>query len=104
MEFENEIGAQAGQPVVVGLQESLFMVLLARLYLLPLLAGLAGAVIGNVIAGGLQLADSATDLTVLTAAVVFAGAVALRIRSQPVEFPGGVAVHVLRIGQCEVLE
>lgn len=104
MEFDNDVGAQAGQSVVVGLKESVFLALVLRLYLAPLLAGLAGAIAGNIIALGLQLPDSATDLLVLAAAVVCAGAVAVMIRSRPVEFPGDSAVHVLRIGQCEVFE
>jgi sigma-E factor negative regulatory protein RseC len=104
MEFENSLDAKTGQPVVIGLQESLFLRLVVRLYLLPLLAGLLGAIVGKLAAEGLQLADSATDLAVLVAAIVFFAAVGFWIRSRPVEFPVDLAVHVLRIGQCEVLE
>lgn len=104
MEFDNEVDARDGQAVVVGLKESVFLALVVRLYLLPLLAGLAGAIAGNILAGGLHLSDSATDWMVLAAAVVCAGAAVLLIRSRPVEFPGNAAVHVVRIGQCEVFE
>jgi sigma-E factor negative regulatory protein RseC len=104
MEFDNEIDARDGQAVVVGLKESVFLALVVRLYLFPLLAGLAGAITGNILAGGLHLSDSTTDWLVLAAAVVFAGVAVLLIRSRPVEFPGDAAVHVVRIGQCEVFE
>ena len=42
LEFDNHVGAEPGQAVMVGLPESLFLALTLRLYLLPLLAGVLG--------------------------------------------------------------
>ena len=63
-------GLVPGQLVMVGIPESLFMSLLARLYLLPLLAGLAGAVAGHNLALVLSLQGLAQDLLALLGALI----------------------------------
>jgi sigma-E factor negative regulatory protein RseC len=47
LRLENAIGARRGDIVRVGIPERLFLGLVTRLYLLPLLAALAGAAIGH---------------------------------------------------------
>ena len=51
LDLDNAINARVGQPVVVGLPESVFLRLVFHLYMLPLLAGLAGAVLGQPFVG-----------------------------------------------------
>ena len=102
MDLRNTVDANPGQAVVVGLPESLFLALALRLYLYPLLAGMAGAVAGYVLAGGLQAGDFWTDFSALAAAIAAAAAVIYRNRRRRMEFPGDNAVHLLRTGECKV--
>ena len=96
VEFEDSLGADEGQAVVVGLPETLFMALVTRLYLLPLLAGLAGAVCGHWMAGTMALGPGATDFMALIGAVLTATFVSRMNRSRQIEFPEGLTVHLLR--------
>ena len=101
LSFDNEIGASPGQAVVVGLPEAVFLKLVLRLYLYPLLAALAGAVGGQLLATHLQFSELTTDLSVLSAGLL-AGMLALRLsRARRVELPGDFAVHLLRAVSCE---
>ncbi|MCH5375667.1 MAG: SoxR reducing system RseC family protein [Planctomycetes bacterium] len=97
LELENPVGAHAGQPVVVGLPERLFLRLAARFYLTPLLCGLAGAAVGYYAATILQTGPGVTDALTLTGGLTAAWLVFLRLRSNGSEFPGTSAVHVLRV-------
>lgn len=47
LRLDNRLGAAPGDVVTVGIPERLFLFLVMRLYLLPLLAGLAGAAFGH---------------------------------------------------------
>jgi sigma-E factor negative regulatory protein RseC len=96
LEFENSLGADEGQAVVVGLPETLFMALVTRLYLLPLLAGLAGAVCGHWLAGTMALGPGLTDFLALIGAVLAATFVSRKNRSRRIEFPEDLTVHLLR--------
>lgn len=101
LSFDNDIGAQVGQAVVVGLPETVFLRLVLRLYLFPLLAALLGAVAGQFLAMHLQFSESTTDLAVLSGGLL-AGVLAVRsFRARQVEFPGQLAVHLLRAVPCE---
>lgn len=104
MDFENTVGATEGQAVVVGLPEILFLSLVLRLYLYPLLAGLLGAVAGHLLASQMQLAAGWIDLSALASAIIAAAWVLRLNRSRPVEFPQKVAVHLLRTVECKVSE
>lgn len=104
MTFENSIAAEAGQAVIVGLPESLFLSLVLRLYLFPLLAGLFGAVLGHLLASRLSVGPAWTDISTLAVALVAAGWVIRRNRYRPVEFSQKTAVHLLRIVECKVSE
>ena len=75
IELPNEVGAVAGQPVQLGLPESLFMKMVLRLYGWPLLAGLLGAACGHWLAANARWGAGLTDLLALTGAVLGAGMV-----------------------------
>lgn len=106
LELDNSLNAQAGQAVVVGLPESLFLLIVFRLYLAPLLAGLAGAALGHYLSLRSGAGEVTTDgLSLLGAITGMAIAVAWN-RKKSREFPGTDAVHLLRgadpagRGQC----
>lgn len=83
--------------MIVGVPEALFLGLVLRFYLMPLLAGLAGAAIGHYLGGVFGVATVGGDALTLLAAVT-AGAAALRwTRSRSAEFLPGSAVHLLRV-------
>lgn len=104
LDFDNHVGARRGQAVIVGVPESLFLGLVMRFYLLPLLAGLAGAAFGHYLAGILGAGTAGRDVIALLAGLA-GGAVVLRhARSRPTEFPPGSAVHLLRVAGPSDLE
>ena len=72
LELDNPQRLNAGQAVMVGIPEAYFLSLLARLYLLPLLTGLLGAVLGHSLAHGLNLELAYQDLLALTGALFLA--------------------------------
>ena len=96
LEFENSVDAMAGQAVVVGLPESLFMALVARLYLYPLLAGMAGAVVGHLLASGFEMSGGVQDAAALSGALAAAIWTIRRTRRSSGEFSETSAVHLLR--------
>jgi len=97
LSFDNHLQAAPGQSVVVGLPEALFLTLVSRFYLFPIVAGLVGGGIGHYVSGKLLLEASAADgLTLLVA--VLAGAIVLwgnRYRS--VKYTGSAGVQLLRV-------
>lgn len=99
LEFENHLDARPGQGVVVGVAEAWFLQLVARFYLLPLLAGLGGAAFGHYLSVKMQLDPWARDVAALTGALI-AGAAAFRWgRVAAVEPGGGSPVHLLRLAE-----
>lgn len=100
LDFENAVDAAPGQAVVVGLPESLFLALVRRLYLYPLLGGLAGAVAGHLAAASLGWPAGATDLAALVTGLVAATLVIRLGRRRPMEFSAHAAVHLLRKTDC----
>ena len=97
LEFDNHVGAEPGQAVMVGLPESLFLALTLRLYLLPLLAGLAGAVLGHWLAQGAGLDGAALDLAAAAGGIVVAALALRRNRRRRMEFSPDRAVKLLDI-------
>jgi sigma-E factor negative regulatory protein RseC len=97
LSLDNGVGARAGQAVVVGLPESIYLKLLLRFYLLPLLAGLAGAAGGFYLSRVLGFEALAADALMLAAAIFAAVAMLAYSRMKSTEFPGGIAVHLLRL-------
>ena len=104
LEFDNHIDARCGQAVIVGVPEALFLGLVLRFYLLPLLAGLAGAAIGHYLAGRLGAGPAVSDLLALLAGLGGGAAALLRNRRRPTEFPRGFAVHLLRVAEPSALK
>lgn len=74
LELESPAGLEPGQAVIVGIPEAFFLRLLFRLYLVPLLAGLAGAGLGHYLAGFWSLHGLLQDLAALTGALILAAA------------------------------
>lgn len=97
LNLDNRVGAVNGQPVIVGLPESLFLNLLTRLYLFPLLAGLGGAVIGNYLSGRWAMSSWASDILTLLCALLCGAALIQWNRKRFMEFPANVTVHMLRV-------
>jgi len=104
LELDNQVNAMCGQAVMVGLPEALFLNLISRLYLLPLLAGLGGAVIGHYLGGAWAVSPGATDLLTLLFALMSGAAVIRWNNKLSGEFPANVTVHMLRVVDIEKLE
>ena len=97
MAFDNHLEARAGQAVVVGLPEALFLSLVARFYLVPLLAALAGGVLGHHISGRLEAGTGIVDLMTLGGALLGGAGVFWRNQKSSGEFPDSIDVHLLRV-------
>lgn len=97
LSLSNQVGADQGQAVVVGLPESLFLSLVTRFYLYPLLTGLVGAILGHYVSGTFQPGTVVSDAATLTGALL-AGMFAIwHNRRWSREFSGLVDVHLLRV-------
>ncbi len=72
LELDNPLQLKAGEGVMVGIPEAFFLGLLARLYLLPLMAGMIGAALGHSLADGLHLQSAYQDLLALLGALFLA--------------------------------
>lgn len=97
LEFENQLGADVGQAVMVGIPESLFMRLVVRLYLVPLLAGLAGAAAGHYLSYRAGFSDAVVDMAALAAGLGAAWLVIRLKTEKTTELKQDPAVHLLRI-------
>ena len=97
LELENRVNAEQGQPVMVGIPEALFLRLIARLYLLPLLAAIAGAAIGYYLSilGGSSPVSS--DMITLLGGLAGGATMIFWSRNGSSEFPESIVVHLLRI-------
>jgi sigma-E factor negative regulatory protein RseC len=99
--LENTVGARPGQPVMVGMPETLFLRLVSRLYLLPLLAGAAGAIAGNYAASAAGLGAGATDAATFIGGAAAGLAFVFTRRNTAREFPASTIVHLLRVAAME---
>ena len=97
LELENRVNAQQGQPVMVGIPEALFLRMIARLYLYPLLAAIAGAAFGAWLSGLSELGPLSSDMITLLGGLTGGAAVILWNRKDSREFPDSFIVHLLRI-------
>lgn len=97
LELENCINAGQGQPVIVGIPEALYLRLIFRLYLFPLLAALAGAACGYYLSVVISAAPVGTDTITLLCGLAGGTAVMWRNRNDSREFPESFIVHLLRI-------
>jgi sigma-E factor negative regulatory protein RseC len=85
----NGIEARAGQAVMLGMPESLFLRLVFRLYGWPLVAGLAGALTGHQVAKGFMAGQGAADLLTLAGMIAGAALTLAALRSRGLALPGG---------------
>jgi len=97
LELENQVGAQQGQPVMVGIPEALYLRMIARLYLYPLLAAIAGAAIGYYLFVSAESDPASSDMITLLCGLAGGAAVILWNRIGSREFPASFIVHLLRI-------
>ena len=86
LDIENRLDAVRGQAVVVGLPDALYLALVNRLYLLPLLAGLAAAAAGYYLASRAALAPAAADAVTLLGALLGGAAAVWRNRTHSGNF------------------
>lgn len=101
LQLDNFINASPGQPVMVGISESLFLRLAARLYLFPLLAGVAGAAIGHYLAVIARWGPSVTDTITLLLGVAAGLSVLYAMGKGRKGLPSSAIVHLLRIADTE---
>ena len=97
LELENRVNALRGQPVMVGIPESLFLRLISKLYLYPLLAAMVGAIIAYSLSSSLGWNTVSSDLTTLAGGLAGGATVILWNKSDAREFPQSIIVHLLRI-------
>jgi len=101
LDLYNNPGAFVGQAVIVGLPETLFLRLVLSFYLYPLLAGLAGAVIGHYVSVKLKTAPATADGLALFGAVLAATTALVwkrhGHRKSAADFPGETVVYLLRV-------
>jgi len=97
LEFDNRVGARSGQAVIVGVPEALFLGLVTRFYLFPLLAGLAGAGLGHYLGWRLGIGAGWSDALALLAGLLAGAWVLRRGRAGQADFSRGFTVHLLRV-------
>jgi len=101
LELDNTLNAAPGQPVMVGLPESLFLRLVARFYLAPLLAGVAGAVFGHYLSLQSPLGLAGSDMATLVFGLASGLSAMAWINRGTGEFPESTIVHLLRLIEIE---
>lgn len=104
LELENRLEARTGQGVIVGVPEAWFLRVVARFYLLPLLAGLGGAAFGHYLSVKIQAGPATRDLLALAAGIAVAAAAVRWGRSRPLGVPVASVVHLLRLAQSTETE
>jgi len=96
LDLENRVHARPNQAVTVGIPEALFLRLVSRLYLLPLLAGLLGAIAAHLLATRLGAGPGVADAWTLAGVVAGGAAAIYHGRKRAGEFPASFIVHILR--------
>jgi sigma-E factor negative regulatory protein RseC len=81
LEPDHHLPLVPGQAVRVGIPESVFLRLLVRFYLMPLLTGMAGGILGHVLAQRLGWGTAGQDLLTLLGALIFGAATLLTSRN-----------------------
>lgn len=94
--LESGAELEPGQAVIVGIPETFFLHLLFKLYLAPVLAGLAGAALGHYLAFLLSLQNFVQDLFALTGALILGAATLHFKRNSPYWAEGAGSVQLLR--------
>jgi len=86
MRVRNDLGVQVGDQVVLGLTERALLQAAARLYLVPVLSLIGGALLGQWLGAGAGLADAGAGLGALSG-VALALYAAHRARLAPADAP-----------------
>ena len=97
---ENSISARPGEIVIVGISETTFLRVVARVYFLPLLAALVGGILGQWFAGtwaGNPPHPAAADLGALSGAVLSCGLCLWSLRFLPGRPSQDINVKLLRM-------
>jgi sigma-E factor negative regulatory protein RseC len=97
LQFPNHMGAGTGQPVVIGISENVFLRLLLRLYLLPLLVGFAGAALGYFLASTHYTHPGLLDAATAFGAVFAGGLTLWLLRTGPQDFSRNLNPKLLRL-------
>jgi sigma-E factor negative regulatory protein RseC len=97
LSLENTIDARQDQPVIVGIPETLFLRLVTRLYLYPLLAGIAGAAAGYYFSTLGNFNSLSADMVTLLGGLVSGSVILVWSVKGAREFPGRFIVHLLRV-------
>ncbi len=95
--LENEVQAQPGQLVSIGIPEGVYLRLLFTLYLFPLVLGLVGAGIGYYLGVRMALNSSLVDGLTLFAAMLCGGLALWSVRYKRLTLPEKVNVRLLRV-------
>lgn len=101
LSLENTVDARVDQPVMVGIPESVFLRLITRLYLYPLLAGIAGAAAGYYFSVLGNAGSGSADLFTLLGGLVSGVTVLIWSGRGAREFPGRIIVHLLRVVEIQ---
>lgn len=101
LEIENTLGAEAGQAIVVGLHERLFLRLVLKYYLWPLFAALFGAISGHTLASASGWSAGAIDLAALLLAIAALVGTMYWNRRNGIEFSADRDVHMQHINLSE---
>ena len=95
--LENEVEAQPGQLVSIGIPEGVYLRLLFTLYLFPLVLGLAGAGIGHYLGVRMAVTAGLVDGLTLLAAILCGGTALWSVRYKYPRLPERVNVRLLRV-------
>lgn len=97
LELENHVNAEQGQAVIVGIPEALYLRLILRLYLVPLLAAIVGAAVAYYLARLSGSGPLGTDALTLLGGLAGGAAAMLWRKRGSGEFPETIIVHLLRV-------
>jgi len=101
LSLENTVDARQDQPVMVGIPESVFLRLVTRLYLYPLLAGIAGAAAGYYFSALGNFGSGSADMVTLLGGLLSGITVLIWSGRSAREFPGRIIVHLLRVVEIQ---
>ncbi len=104
LQLHNAIGARPGQAVTVGIPERLFLRLVCMLYLVPLLAALAGMAIGHYLGIRAGWNALALDGAALAGAVLAGGAAVMMNGKRRRLSPASSEVRLLNVVEGEAAD
>jgi len=96
VQVPNTIEATPGQVVTLAIPENVFLLIIVRLYLLPLAAALAGAAIGQHLAERMHVGVGMSDAVTFLCAAVFFVLLLYLCRQQGREWPHRMDIELIR--------